>query len=132
MSSYQPLLPKTSGEFKGGDAAGIWIEEKVNLFNDLGDSLEFDAGSYGEVNSIPSPWSRPLQLISAFRNTNYPNRDWLIAQYRGLLTTLALAENLKLKINATQLKYGWRNFKIMNLPSASGNFALMILIVYYK
>jgi hypothetical protein len=104
MSSYQPLLPKTSGEFKGGDAAGIWIEEKVKLFNDLGDSLEFDAGSYGEVNSIPSPWSRPLQLISAFRNTNYPNRDWLIAQYRGLLTTLALAENLKLKINATQVR----------------------------
>ena len=106
MSSYQPLLPKTSDGFKGGDAAGVWIEEKVKLFNDLGGNLEFDAGSYGEVNSIPSPWSRPLQLISAFRNTNYPNRDWLIAQYLGLLTTLALAENLKLKITATQVRLG--------------------------
>ncbi|MBJ7901564.1 MAG: hypothetical protein GC158_16980 [Cyanobacteria bacterium RI_101] len=104
MSTYQPLLPKTSADFKGGDAAGVWIEETVKLFNDLGDNLEFDAGSYGEVNSIPSPWSRPLQLISAFRNRNYPNRDWLIAQYRGLLTTLALAENLKLKITATQVR----------------------------
>jgi hypothetical protein len=104
MSTFQPLLPKTDAEFKGGDAVGQWIEGTSKLFNDLGNSLEFDAGVYGEVNSIPNPWSRPLQFVSAFRNPKYPSRDWLIAQYRGLLTTLALAKNLKLKITATAVR----------------------------
>jgi len=100
----KPLLPKTNQDFKSGPAAGEWIVDGVGLFNRLGNSLEFEAGANREINSIPSPWSRPLQLISAFRNPNYPSRDWLIAQYRGLLTTLALAENLGLKIAATQVR----------------------------
>lgn len=100
----QPLLPKTNQDFAGGAAPGEWIAEGVGLFNRLGNSLEFEAGAYREVNSIPSPWSRPLQLISAFRNRQYPSRDWLIEQYRGLLTALALAENLNLKITATQVR----------------------------
>ncbi|MEB3189560.1 MAG: hypothetical protein VKL42_04365, partial [Snowella sp.] len=101
---FQPLLPKTNAAFSGGDAPGQWIEGTTALFNNLSDNLEFDAGAYNEVNSIPSPWSRPLQLISAFRNPNYPNRAWLIAQYRGLLSTLALAKNLRLNITATQVR----------------------------
>ncbi|AIE73992.1 MULTISPECIES: hypothetical protein [unclassified Synechocystis] len=100
----QPLLPKTNQDFAGGAAPGEWIPNGVGLFNTLGNSLEFEAGAYREVNSIPSPWSRPLQLISAFRNRQYPSRDWLIEQYRGLLTALALAENLNLKITATQVR----------------------------
>lgn len=64
----QPLLPKTNQDFAGGAAPGEWIADGVGLFNRLGNSLEFEAGAYREVNSIPSPWSRPLQLISAFRN----------------------------------------------------------------
>ncbi|MFM1842252.1 MAG: hypothetical protein RLZZ490_988, partial [Cyanobacteriota bacterium] len=100
----KPLLPKTNQDFKSGPAAGEWIADGVGLFNRLGNSLEFEAGANREINSIPSPWSRPLQLISAFRNPNYPSRDWLIAQYRGLLTALALAENLRLTITATQVR----------------------------
>jgi hypothetical protein len=101
---FQPLLPKTNATFAGGDAPGQWIEGTTALFNNLSDNLEFDARAHSEVNSIPSPWSRPLQLISAFRNPNYPSRAWLIAQYRGLLTTLALAKNLRLNITATQVR----------------------------
>ena len=99
----KPLLPKTSQDFATGPTTGEWIADGVGLFNRLGNSLEFEAGANREINSIPSPWSRPLQLISAFRNPNYPSRDWLIAQYRGLLTALALAENLRLTITATQV-----------------------------
>jgi hypothetical protein len=31
-------------------------------------------------------------------NSNYPSRDWLIAQYRGLLAAIALSENLGLSL----------------------------------
>lgn len=51
----QPLLPKTNQDFAGGAAPGEWIAEGVGLFNRLGNSLEFEAGAYREVNSIPSP-----------------------------------------------------------------------------
>ena len=101
--SYSPLLPKTDSDFTGGDNPGEWISGDVGLFNRLGNSLEFEAGRYAEVNSIPSPWSRLLQYISAVRNPDYPTRDWLLAQYRGLLATLALADNLKLKIDAVEV-----------------------------
>ena len=101
---FQPLLPKTSTDFRGGDKPGTWIDGTVNLFRDLGDTLEFDAGINTEINSVPSPWSRPLQFISAFKNANYPSRDWLIAQYRGLLATLALAENLRLDITVSSVR----------------------------
>ncbi len=101
--SYVPLLPKTDSDFTGGDNPGEWISGGVGLFNRLGNSLEFEAGRYAEVNSIPSPWSRLLQYISAVRNPDYPTRDWLLAQYRGLLATLALADSLKLKINAVEV-----------------------------
>ena len=101
---FQPLLPKTSTDFRGGDKPGTWIDGTVNLFRDLGDTLEFDAGINTEINSVPSPWSRPLQFISAFKNANYPSRDWLIAQYRGLLATLALAENLRLDITVSSVQ----------------------------
>jgi hypothetical protein len=100
---YHPLLPKTNQDFRGGDAPGKWIFGQTALFNELGNSLEFDAVIDGEINSIPSPWSRALQLLSAMRNPNYPYRKRLIAQYRGLLATLALAENLKLHIQATSI-----------------------------
>jgi hypothetical protein len=90
-------------ELRGGSAPGVWMGGSVSLFKDIGDRLDFEGASYQEVNSIPSPWSRPLQFVSAFQNQQYPNRPWLIAQYRGFLATLALAANLKLHISATRI-----------------------------
>jgi len=101
--NYHPLLPKMNQELRGGSAPGAWVGGSVSLFKDIGDRLDFEGGSYQEVNSIPSPWSRPLQFVSAFQNQQYPNRPWLIAQYRGFLATLALAANLKLHISATKI-----------------------------
>ncbi len=101
--NYKPLLPKTTQDFSGGNAPGQWMTQGHAFFNQIATSLDFEAGNYGEVNSIPSPWSRALQFISAMRNPRYPSRAWLLAQYRGFLATLALAENLKLEIQATQI-----------------------------
>jgi hypothetical protein len=101
--NYKPLLPKTTQSFKGGNAPGQWIIEPVALFNRIGTSLDFEAGVYNEVSSIPSPWSRSLQLLAALRNRNYPTRKWLIDQYRGLLAAIALAENLKLSLQALRI-----------------------------
>lgn len=100
---YHPLLPKTTQNFSGGDAPGKWLVDNYSIFNRIGNSLYFDAVIDGEINSIPSPWSRALQLLAAIRNQNYPSRQRLIAQYRGLLATLALAENLKLQVQAISI-----------------------------
>lgn len=102
-ANYYPLLPKTTQNFPGGNAPGQWNIADVPLFNRIGSSLDFDAGAYNEINSIPSPWSRALQFISAIRNPRYPSRQWLIEQYRGLLATIALSENLSLGLQATRI-----------------------------
>lgn len=101
--NYQPLLPKTTQSFSGGTAPGQWIVAGVTAFNRIGESLDFEAGVYSEVSSIPSPWSRALQVIAALRNSNYPTRKWLIDQYRGFLAAIALAENLKLSLKASKI-----------------------------
>lgn len=100
---YHPLLPKMKTDFPGGNAAGEWTVEGVPLFKKVADNLDFDAGKTTEINSIPSPWSKSLQFISAMLNTNYPSRDWLIAQYRGLLAAIALSENLGLSLQARRV-----------------------------
>lgn len=96
--TYYPLLPKMKTAFPGGHAAGEWTVEGVPLFKKVADNLDFDVAKYTEINSIPSPWSKSLQFISAMLNSNYPSRDWLIAQYRGLLAAIALSENLGLSL----------------------------------
>jgi hypothetical protein len=73
--NHHPLLPKTTQNFAGGPAAGQWNVEGVPLFNRLGNSLDIESGNQNEINSIPSPWSRALQFISAMRNNKYPSRE---------------------------------------------------------
>lgn len=102
-TNYHPLLPKTTQNFPGGNAPGEWNIEGVPLFNRIGNSLDFEAGNYNEVNSIPSPWSKSLQFISAMRNSKYPSRQWLIDQYRGVLAAIALSENLNLPLQAVRI-----------------------------
>ena len=102
-TNYHPLLPKTTQNFPGGNAPGEWNVEGVPLFNRIGNSLDFEAGNYNEVNSIPSPWSKSLQFISAMRNSKYPSRQWLIDQYRGILAAIALSENLNLPLQAVRI-----------------------------
>lgn len=104
-SNFHPLLPQTKESFSGGSAAGEWhVQSGVSLFNRIGNSIDFGSDAPGEINSIPSPWSRALQMLSAVRNSNYPTRSWLIGQYRGLLATLALAENLRFQVEAREIK----------------------------
>ena len=65
--------------------------------------LDFESGSYNDVNLIPSPWSRSLQFLAIMHNSNYPNRQGLIDQYRGLLAAIALSENLGLSLRAKRV-----------------------------
>lgn len=103
MANFSPLLPKTTKPFPGGPTAGDWhMQAGVGLFNQLANDIDCSA-TLGEINSIPSPWSRALQLLSAIRNPAYPTRNQLISQYRGFLALLALSENLCLNIIATRV-----------------------------
>jgi hypothetical protein len=99
---YRPLLPKMKN-FGSSVAAGEWTIGEKSLFRDIADNLDFDTAKYTEINSIPSPWSKSLQFMSAIQETNYPSRDWLIAQYRGLLAAIALSENLGLSLQAVRV-----------------------------
>lgn len=103
MANFSPLLPKTNKPFPGGPTAGGWhMQAGVGLFNQLATAIDCSNANC-EINSIPSPWSRLLQLLAAVRNPNYPTRLQLISQYRGLLALLALSENLCLDITATRI-----------------------------
>ncbi|WP_126147508.1 hypothetical protein [Synechococcus elongatus] len=98
----QPLLPTKT--IAGGATPGEWkAVEGISIFKQVGEDLDLGMQGDREINSIPTPWSRALQLLSAVRNNNYPTRAWLLSQYRGFLATLALADNLCLKIEAKKI-----------------------------
>ncbi|QFZ92222.2 hypothetical protein [Synechococcus elongatus] len=98
----QPLLPTKT--IAGGATAGEWkAVEGISIFKQVGEDLDLGMQGDREINSIPTPWSRALQLLSAVRNSKYPTRAWLISQYRGFLATLALADNLCLKVEAKKI-----------------------------
>ena len=71
-TDYHPLLPKMK-DFGGSIAAGEWTIGEKSLFGDIANNLDFDTAKYTEINSIPSPWSKSLQFMSAMRETNYPS-----------------------------------------------------------
>ena len=116
-TNFQPLLPKTKLPFAGGKSPGEWLEsDGPNLFQRIGSSI--DCGPLvGEINSIPSPWSRPLQLLSAIKNVNFPTRDAQLSQYKGFLAAVALSEDLCIDIKA---------FKLRLSALASSDFACAI------
>ena len=104
-TSYVPLLPKMKmkSDWFGGYAAGQWSVEGIPLLKKVADNLDIDTSKMREIDSIPSPWSKSLQFLSAILNFNHPSRDWLIAQYRGFLAAIALSENLGLSLQATRV-----------------------------
>jgi hypothetical protein len=95
-----PVLPTINNNRVPGGAAGSWTVLGRSLLDDVSDGLDLGVSRKDEIYSVPSPWSRALQYISAFKNEKYPTRDWLISQYRGLLAALALSDILHLELTA--------------------------------
>jgi hypothetical protein len=103
QSQFQPLLPKLKNAVPAGEAAGQWNFAGPAMFNQIARDLDYDVPPNTQINSVPSPWARAMQIQSAILDPNYPTRDGLLQQYQGLLATLALCEIKKLRIEANEV-----------------------------
>ncbi|GEM_PF-632906 len=110
----QPLLPrlkkdtdsdKTSklAEFKEN---GEWRVGTSAELSALSKSLEIDEFdlSYLEVDSIPDMWARPILFEMAFFNEHHLLHKRIVAEWRGLLTMLALKEIRHLPIDCAEVR----------------------------
>lgn len=95
-----PLLPTLNqGQVTPGDKGKWKTELGTSLLSNVSKGIKTGSGLV-EINSVPSPWSRALQYITALLSEDYPGRSWLLNQYRGMLATLALSDILHLPVTA--------------------------------
>ncbi|NCJ06378.1 hypothetical protein GS597_07610 [Synechococcales cyanobacterium C] len=104
-SQFQPLLPKLkTNAIAGGTATGRWnTSPGVALFGNIADEIDYDLPPDEQVNSVPNPWARAIQLQSAILDSRYPTRKSLLTQYKGLLAALALCQVKNIPIEAREL-----------------------------
>lgn len=79
-----------------------WEGKGDNAFRDVADSLDYQApGAMKSVSSVPTMWARPLITEMALYDTNHPIHQVMVAQWRGMMAAIALAEvegfNLKVQ-----------------------------------
>lgn len=79
-----------------------WEGKGDNAFRDVADSLDYQApGGMKSVSSVPTMWARPLITEMALYDSNHPIHQVMVAQWRGMMAAIALAEvegfNLKVQ-----------------------------------
>ncbi|UKO96832.1 hypothetical protein [Nostoc sp. UHCC 0870] len=89
---FLPALNQEA-DVKPIDEAGKWEEQENNAFEKVATSLNYQAPrEVKSISSVPTMWARPLSVEMALHNNQYPIRDQMIEQWRGMLAALALAE----------------------------------------
>lgn len=72
---------------------GQWESRGNVAFRDVADSLDYQApGALRSVSSVPTMWARPLVTEMALFDTKHPIHPVMVAQWRGMLTAIALSE----------------------------------------
>lgn len=94
-----PWFPKTNPPLTGGALSGQWMQRPQGKLKELADSLVYD-GSNARINSLPSPWSRALQLEQAILNPNYPTRAAILDELFGCLACIGLWKTYGLNLQA--------------------------------
>ena len=99
-----PILPK----LKPDDAvlelpteSGQWKAYKKAVFEDIAKSLDYTApGSNKKINSVPNIWALPMTLEIPLLNNRHPMHSEAVAQWQGMLGTIAFAKtrNIQLKV----------------------------------
>lgn len=90
---------------------GQWDSKGDNAFRDVADSLDYQApGAIKSVSSVPTMWARPLITEMALYDSKHPIHEAMVAQWRGMLAAIALAEvegfNLKVQfLDLVQQRY---------------------------
>ncbi len=70
-----------------------WEARSDKAFRDVADSLDYQApGVIKNVSSVPTMWARPLITEMALYDQNHPIHEAMVAQWRGMLAVIALAE----------------------------------------
>lgn len=121
-SPLQPRL-KANAPINPG-AKGEWhYRENPAFYAELADSLELDIGIETRdeiVSHIPDMWARPLLVEMVLSNTEHPLHQKIKAQWRGMLSAIALGEVYRLKLAAVKVD--------LNTPGDSFLGALRSLI----
>lgn len=94
-----PWFPKTNPPLGGGAQSGQWMQRPQSTLKQLADSLVYD-GNNARINSLPSPWSRALQLEQAILNPGYPTRAALLDELFGCLACIGLWKMYGLSLQA--------------------------------
>lgn len=89
------VLPKLKSEsdVKASDRSGSWDIQPKKAFNDVAQSLDYQApGAMKSISSVPTMWGRPLLMEMALYNPAHPLHAQVIEQWEGMLAAIALAE----------------------------------------
>lgn len=110
MSSNHPFsffLPPLNDELRlNPNNPGEWHRPADITFEQVAASLAVNTGNTVSVSSIPDMWARPLFFEIVLRNQNHPLHSQIKAQWKGMISAIALAEVQGLKLVAKLVDLG--------------------------
>ena len=92
-------FPVTQDTLSQGANPGHWQGHSAQSLGELASKLSFD-GITTRINSLPTPWSRVIQIQQAITNRDYPTRDQLLDELFGCLAVVGLSHLYDLKLQA--------------------------------
>ena len=97
-----PVIQDTLGKSAN---PGHWQGHNPQALDELASKLSYD-GIATQINSLPTPWSRAVQIEQAIIKPDYPTRDELLNELFGCLAVVGLSGlyHLKLTAHLLQLK----------------------------
>ncbi|MCY4173547.1 MAG: hypothetical protein OXF25_05700 [Cyanobacteria bacterium MAG CAR3_bin_5] len=98
-------FPAAQDTLSQGAKPGHWQGHSAQAVGELASNLSYD-GIITRINSLPTPWSRVIQMEQAITNRDYPTRDQLLDELFGCLAVVGLSDlyNLKLQAKILQLE----------------------------
>ena len=92
-------FPVTQDTLSQGANPGHWQGHSAQALEELASKLSYD-GITTRINSLPTPWSRVVQIEQAITNLDYPTRRQLLDELFGCLAVVGLSDLYSLKLQA--------------------------------
>ena len=96
-----PLLPETSSGARRLQSISIgeWNSQPNDALKDLANGFKKEVENVSiQVADIPSVWAQPLSMQMAIHDSEYPERETLIVQWKGMIAAIALAKAIGLEL----------------------------------
>ncbi|KKZ13923.1 MAG: hypothetical protein TQ37_02890, partial [Candidatus Synechococcus spongiarum 15L] len=97
-------FPATQDTLSKGANPGHWQGHSAQALGELASQLSYD-GITTQINSLPTPWSRAVQIEQAIINPHYPTRDQLLDELFGCMAAVGLSDIYHLKLQAELLHF---------------------------